>query len=122
MISAGTSGGSAEAAATSAGLAGNYATNSFYSAAAAGGSATNANGSANEAGGYRDKAKDWAQLALPPDPTNGDSKSAKLGQVNLKVTETVHKLGQKALELQVVEVLKVQNRGQVILKVTETLL
>ena len=49
-------------------------------------------------------------------------KVQKLGQVNLKVTETAHKLGQKALELQVEEALKVQNRGQVILKVTETLL
>ena len=49
-------------------------------------------------------------------------KVQKLGQVNLKVTETAHKRGQKAMERRVEEVLKVQNRGQVILKVTETLL
>ena len=77
LVSAGAAAGSATAAGGAATLAGTYATNSFNSAAAAGGSATSANNNANSAAGYRDKAKDWAQSGLPPDPANTNSKSAK---------------------------------------------
>ena len=54
----------------SAGAAGTSETN-------AGSSAFNANNSANDASGYRDKAKDWAQSELPPDPNDTNSKSSK---------------------------------------------
>ena len=71
---AGTAAGTAGGAATAAGLS---QTAAYNSAEAAAQSAFAANESENGASGYRDKAKDWAQSGLSPDPANSDAKSSK---------------------------------------------
>ena len=74
----------AAAAGTAAGTATGAATAAGLSQTAAGQSATNAGTAAFDAGnsesnaaGYRDKAKDWAQSGLSPDPNNTNAKSSK---------------------------------------------
>ena len=81
----------AAAAGTAAGTATGAATAAGLSQTAAGQSATNAGTAAFDAGnsesnaaGYRDKAKDWAQSGLSPDPNNADAKSSKTWSIESK--------------------------------------